>query len=114
MSAPIYDVGLQPERTQLAWRRTAMAVAVGSVVSLRILPTVIETALWYAPGGVGLAFAGWIWWVARRRYRRFVTQTVRTGNPVSAGGAAMLAIAIFASLLGLAALSVVAGELLSR
>lgn len=111
MSSPLYDVGLQPERTQLAWRRTSLAIAVGSVVSLRILPALADTAVWFAPGGVGLAFAGWIWWVAHRRYRRFNAQVRATGYPTSSGGASLAAIAVFASLLGVAALVVVIAEI---
>ena len=51
-SAPdeLFDPGLQPERTALAWLRTALVITVGSLVGLRVLPH-----YW---GAVGLVLAG--------------------------------------------------------
>jgi Domain of unknown function (DUF202) len=47
--------GLQPERTALAWRRTALTVAVGSLVAMRVLSGPL------GPAGVALGVAGLLW-----------------------------------------------------
>ena len=87
-SERVFDPGLQPERTALAWRRTALALAGGSVVVMRILPPAI--------GGAGLVFgfAGLLCALivlvgSHRRYRhhhRVLTSTapvrLRSGWPV--------------------------------
>lgn len=69
MSDHLFDPGLQPERTELAWRRTVLTVAVGALVALRILPATL------GPPGVGAAVAGLVlaaglWVVAHRRTGR--------------------------------------------
>ena len=65
----VFDPGLQPERTELAWRRTALAIGVGSLIALRILPAIAPTPAlqqaWLAPGILGLLFA--VWWVQTER-----------------------------------------------
>jgi len=68
-----FDPGLQPERTELAWRRTALAIAIGSLVSLRIFPLMLPSAFaaWgFVPGAVGLVAACALWSAARRRQLR--------------------------------------------
>lgn len=68
-----FDPGLQPERTELAWRRTALAIAIGSLVSLRIFPLVLPpplAALGFVPGAIGLVAACALWFAARRRLLR--------------------------------------------
>ena len=67
MSAPA-DSGLQAERTALSWRRTALAVAVGSLLGLRVLPSQLGT-VGYAVSALGLAWSLDLAVTARRRYR---------------------------------------------
>jgi uncharacterized membrane protein YidH (DUF202 family) len=85
MTAP-RDTGAQPERTALAWRRTALAVAAGSVVGARLsVPALGPLAI--ALGAVGAALAAAVWWTAARRYpaaRRSLVESARlptTGGP---------------------------------
>jgi putative membrane protein len=64
----VVDLGMQAERTALAWRRTALGVGVGGVVALRVAapalgPVVAAAAV---SGGVLAALA---FWLAGRRYR---------------------------------------------
>ncbi len=67
MTSPA-DPGLQAERTSLAWRRTALSVAVGSLVGLRILPPQLGP-LGYAVSALGLVWSLDLALTARRRYR---------------------------------------------
>ncbi len=69
MSA-LYDPRLQPERTELAWRRTSLALAVGSLVAMRVLPEVLGHIAWCIPGIAGVVAAGGLWLGSRRRYGR--------------------------------------------
>ena len=73
MSTPshhqLFDPGLQPERTELAWRRTVLTVAVGSLVALRLLPPVL--GVWGLGAAVGgLVLAGVLWVLANHRTTR--------------------------------------------
>lgn len=66
---PLFDQGLQPERTALAWRRTAISLTIGALIALRILPPVL--GLWsIAAGLAGIVSSAAIWIVATRRSRR--------------------------------------------
>jgi uncharacterized membrane protein YidH (DUF202 family) len=64
----VVDLGMQAERTTLAWRRTALGVGVGGVVALRLAGPAL------GPGAVVAALAGGVlavvaFWLAGRRYR---------------------------------------------
>lgn len=86
----LLDDGLQPERTQLAWRRTSLAVVTGAVVGARLLPEVL------GPVGLGLALvalfgAGGLALLSERRARQ-VARAFRQGDrPPGAGVLALLA-----------------------
>ena len=83
----LFDPGLQPERTALAWLRTALVVTVGSLVGLRVLPH------YWGPVGLMLAGAGTmssmaLMGLAVRRHRltqRRLTGTARSAGPVPDG-----------------------------
>jgi uncharacterized membrane protein YidH (DUF202 family) len=64
-----FDVGLQPERTGLAWRRTALALTVAAVVGIRVLPALLGP--WaLIPAGAGIAMAVWILIASHHRYQQ--------------------------------------------
>ncbi|MFT2753242.1 DUF202 domain-containing protein [Clavibacter sp. Sh2088] len=121
MSAPVpadrpSDPGLQPERTALAWRRTALALVVGSLLGLRVLPALLGTAgLVVAAAGVVVAAAGVVAALAvlataHRRYRR--VHRILTAGPAHPdrpaalpGGALPALVAALTACAGLAALA---------
>jgi uncharacterized membrane protein YidH (DUF202 family) len=98
------DPGLQPERTELAWRRTLLAMAVGALVSMRLLPPVLGDAA-VLVGAAGLVAIAALWVLAHRRLRR-ATAVFQGRSPAPMpGGALLLALALLtagASALGLA------------
>lgn len=69
MSETVFDPGLQPERTLLAWRRTCLAFGVANVVALRFT---VEAggvaAAFVALAGTGLAAIAYV--AAAVGYRR--------------------------------------------
>jgi putative membrane protein len=64
----IFDVGLQAERTALAWRRTALAMAVAAVGAGRLAAPVLGFVA-VLLGAVGLVQAALVAYAAGRRYR---------------------------------------------
>ena len=87
-----FDAGLQAERTALAWRRTALAVAVASLAALRILPEVLGSwALIPAALIAGVAFVALL--LTQRRYRRMHTiLTSSASDRVALGGGVLPAL----------------------
>ncbi|HEY8480037.1 MAG TPA: DUF202 domain-containing protein [Spirillospora sp.] len=72
MSAPerLWDPGAQPERTALAWSRTALALIAGGLVCVRVAPS--APGAWLAAavvcGGAALLLRlGWTSFHLRRR-----------------------------------------------
>ncbi|MGW2091408.1 DUF202 domain-containing protein [Promicromonospora sukumoe] len=91
-AGPTPPPGLQPERTELAWRRTALSVAAVSLVGARLLPALFGSAVWLLPGLAGLALAGYLWLASRRRHARRVPVPAR-GPGHDSPGAGLLAVA---------------------
>jgi uncharacterized membrane protein YidH (DUF202 family) len=97
MTAP-RDPGLQPERTELAWRRTLLALAAGALVSVRVLPSVLGD--WTIATGLGGVLAAGLLWTLARRRSRTVAAVFRDRSPASAmpGGALLLSLTAFTAI----------------
>ncbi|MCL2515866.1 MAG: DUF202 domain-containing protein [Microbacteriaceae bacterium] len=105
------DAGLQPERTELSWRRTLLALAVASVASARALSPLLGVGA-FIVAGAGLGLTGALAVTTRHRFRRmhewFGGQlrrgpadrvgTAEQVRPVALGGRLPLALAVFLSL----------------
>ncbi len=89
------DGGLQPERTALAWRRTALALAVGALVSVRVLPAVLGD--WTIATGLAGVLAAVGLWTAARRRAGAVDAAFRSSEDVLPGGALLAATAVLAA-----------------
>jgi uncharacterized membrane protein YidH (DUF202 family) len=99
----VFDPGLQPERTGLAWRRTMISLAVVSLAAVRVLPDAGGTGWLVVPGLVGLvaAIALLVWGEYRYRWvRRRLARDPRAGI---AGGPLVPLTAATTLLLGAAA-----------
>jgi uncharacterized membrane protein YidH (DUF202 family) len=78
----VFDEGLQLERTALAWRRTAAAILVGSLIAVRVVPSVF--GLWSIALGVGGLMLGAVLLIRiDRRYRR-LDRLLRTEGDAAA------------------------------
>lgn len=102
MNEAPFDIGLQPERTLLAWRRTCLALAVGAMVIIKLgAPT-----LGIAAGIVGvasLALGAGAYAVATVRYRRVHTELSSARTLPAAGvqiGLIALSVIVFGLLAG--------------
>lgn len=86
----VFDPGLQPERTALAWRRTALALFVGSLVAMRILPEVLGG--WAVILGLaGVVSAGGVLWAVHRRYLAHHRMLMGEGDRTALAGGALIA-----------------------
>lgn len=103
----LFDPGLQPERTALAWRRTGLALLVGSLVAARVLPETLGP--WAALLGLaGVVAAAVLMCAIHLRYRRHHHGLLTHGDtaPV-AEGALIAATASFVFVAGLVSIAVV-------
>jgi putative membrane protein len=81
----LFDSGLQPERTALAWRRTGLALLAGSLVAARVMFELLGV-VGLVIGGIGLATAVAVLVSAEQRYRN---QSRRLADAGDDGGAAL-------------------------
>ena len=105
MSGSIVDEGLQPERTELAWRRTALSVAAASLATARLLPELYGNALWMFPGLAATLLAGFLWLAARRRHLR----DLPVQGPPTAGAGLLALAGSFVVVLGVGGFVIVLG-----
>lgn len=104
----LFDPGLQPERTELAWRRTALALGVGSLVAMRLIPAAFGNAWWVLVGAAGLVVSGIMWVWARRRYRTIREILARDGDTGRMPGAGpLLALSLLTLGAGIVSLTLV-------
>ena len=89
------DVGLQTERTSIAWQRTALTLTAFAALMLHAANS---QRLGQAPGAIGIAVALWLLLATERRYSVSV-RAVRDGfSPV----APRMILALTVSVVGLA------------
>lgn len=87
------DPGLQPERSALAWQRTALAIAVGSLIFGRILSA--SLGLWAVlPMVAGLAMSATLGMRSQRRYAHH-HRILTSGKGMIADGRLIAALALF-------------------
>ncbi len=103
-----FDVGLQPERVALSWQRTALAIAVGSLLYGRIVASQLGI-LSLLPVMAGLVLAAVMGWWSRRRYEHHHVTLTRGGGPI-ADGALLAVVATCVGLAGLLALWLMTGQ----
>lgn len=99
--------GLQNERTALAWRRTALAIATASLIGLRVISE--RVGAWaLLPAGMGLVIAVVMTLRSRLRYRtnRVVLTSVTQVQILNTDGRFLLSVTALVALTGLVCLLV--------
>jgi uncharacterized membrane protein YidH (DUF202 family) len=94
------DSGLQPQRTALAWSRTALAMVVNSLLVLRIGINTADRSIEFL-GFAFLAISGGILLVGEIRRRELAKTPARAGPRVMAACAACVVLVSFASVVAM-------------
>ena len=103
-----FDRGLQLERTLLAWRRTALALGLSSLLALRFTSEQFGVVA-IIVGIVGVLLAAAAYLASTRRYRRIHAGLTGSGA-LSTGGASAAFTAAIVILTGIASLGYVIGR----
>lgn len=111
VGAEVADAGLQPERTVLAWRRTALALVVGAFVAMRLLPELIGRWV-LIPSGAALLLALTTLLSSQLRYSNHRLHLV-DGRQALVGPVSMILMATTALMLGVTALGFAAWRILT-
>jgi putative membrane protein len=85
-----FDPGLQPERTALAWRRSALTLSVGSLAAGRVLEPALGGASWLL-AVVGVVLGLGLLLAARRRAAAVGRSLQAHGNLAAGPGARLQA-----------------------
>ena len=94
MTGELFDPGAQPERTELAWRRTTLALLVATSSFVHLEGRELASAAPVVTVG-GLVAVPLVWWAGRRRARRRSTALLCAGQLPGAG--ALLGFGLLAS-----------------
>lgn len=97
----LFDEGLQPERTMLAWRRTCLSFAVGSLIAARFTVELVGVfAILLGVLGAGLSVAAYF--LTASGYRRVAAALVRGEDALPYSGWPMLLATVATLALGTA------------
>lgn len=108
-AAPPRDPGLQPERTLLAWRRTALALVVLSALATRYLAVDLGPVAG-ALGGVGILLSAGAAASAHLRYRAVVRDFAAADageRPLPSGGRTLALVTVATLAVGVSGLAIV-------
>lgn len=102
----VFDAGLQPERTLLAWRRTCLLLALGVAGAIRF-GAIGDPLLAILLGVPALALVGSAYALTSVRYRRATRALANDPHSAVAGGRAITMVAFVAFVIGLVAVAFV-------
>lgn len=98
----IFDVGLQPERTLLAWRRTCLVLALGVAVAIRFGP-LADPVLVLVLGIPALALIAVAYALTSVRYRTATRLLSSDPRAAVAGGRGIAIVTVVALAIGVLA-----------